>query len=193
MRIPRSLLGALLVATLGSLSTAQILEPDSTARGSAPSRGEHRLLEADTVVAAPPAVKSPGTAVLLSALLPGAGQAYNESYWKVPVVLGFGVYFGIEWADNNRQYKSYSDQYAASITPDTPSGDQELLALREYYRDNRDSFTWYLLILYLVNLVDAYVDASLFGFDVGGDLSFRSLPTPGGFPAPAVRLQFRLP
>jgi hypothetical protein len=193
MRIPRSLRGALLVLALGNMSAAQVMRSDSTGNRPVSGPGEQRLLEADTVVSAPPAVKSPGTAVLLSAVLPGAGQAYNESYWKVPVVIGFGVYFGIEWAANNSQYKSYRDQYAASITPENPSGDQNLFALREFYKDNRDSYTLYLFILYMLNLLDAYVDASLYGFDVGADLSFRSLPVPGGMPVPAVRLQFRLP
>ncbi len=48
--------------------------------------------------------KSPGLAMLLSAALPGAGQFYNESYWKVPVVAGLGIYFVAEWISCNNDY-----------------------------------------------------------------------------------------
>jgi len=124
--------------------------------------------------------KSPGTAMLLSALIPGAGQFYNESYWKVPVVLGFGVYFVSSWLDNNRRYADYREKYTASLQQ-FPNGDPRLLAVREFYKEQRDSFTWYFLILYLLNIADAYVDASLYDFNVGGDLSLRFLPTSTGF------------
>jgi hypothetical protein len=118
--------------------------------------------------------------MLLSALIPGAGQFYNESYWKVPVVLGFGVYFVSSWLDNNRRYADYREKYTASLQQ-FPNGDPRLLAVREFYKEQRDSFTWYFLILYLLNIADAYVDASLYDFNVGGDLSLRFLPTSTGF------------
>jgi len=120
--------------------------------------------------------KSPGLAMLFSAVLPGAGQAYNESYWKVPVVLGFGIYFASSWLHNNRLYKDYRDQYKASITPSIPGGDSRLLNIREFYREQRDTFTWYFAILYFINIADAYVDASLFDFNVRDDLSIRLMP-----------------
>lgn len=120
--------------------------------------------------------KSPGLAMLFSAVLPGAGQAYNESYWKVPVVLGFGIYFASSWLHNNRLYKDYSDQYKASITASIPGGDSRLLNIREFYREQRDTFTWYFAILYFINIADAYVDASLYDFNVGDDLSIRLMP-----------------
>lgn len=117
--------------------------------------------------------------MLYSALLPGAGQAYNESYWKVPVVVGFGVYFASMWLHNNRLYHDYRDQYIASITPEDPGGDQNLQMLREFYRDERDTFTWYFFILYFLNIADAYVDASLYDFNVSDDLSIRLMPEMG--------------
>jgi hypothetical protein len=117
--------------------------------------------------------------MLFSALLPGGGQLYNESYWKVPIVLGFGIYFISSWLDNNRRYEDYRDKYSASLAT-VPQGDSRLLAVREFYREQRDSFTWYFLILYLVNIADAYVDASLYDFNVGGDLSIKVVQPPGG-------------
>jgi len=131
--------------------------------------------------------KSTGTAMLLSAILPGAGQFYNESYWKVPVILGLGGYFLVEFLENNKLYRDYGEQYEASFST-TPGGDTQLLTYREFYRDQRDTFAWYFLILYAVNILDAYVDASLFDFDVGGDLAGAA----AGPPAPGASLTFRV-
>jgi len=110
--------------------------------------------------------KSPAIAVLLSAVLPGAGQFYNQSYWKVPIITGLAVYFGYGYIDNNNKYKDYRDQYDATVTPENPLGDQNLKSLREFYRNQRNDFAWYFFIVYFVNLLDAYVDAHLFDFDV---------------------------
>lgn len=110
--------------------------------------------------------KSPTTAVLLSAVLPGAGQFYNESYWKIPIIAGLVGYFGYEYFRQNNFYKDYRDQYSASQTPQNPEGNLSLKELREFYRDQRDDFIWYFTIVYVINLVDAYIDAHLFDFDV---------------------------
>jgi len=131
----------------------------------------------DTVRAANSRTKSPGTAMLLSAVVPGAGQFYNGSYWKVPIVMGFGLYFVSSWLDNNRRTQDYRQQFAASVIAYPPSGDPHLLAVREFYKEQRDAFTWYMVVLYLLNIADAYVDASLYDFNVGGDLSLQLLPS----------------
>ena len=110
--------------------------------------------------------KNPWIAVLLSAAIPGAGQFYNQSYWKVPVLIGLTAYFGYEYYDQDKQFRNYRDQYSASQNQQFPDGDPNLKTLREFYRSQRDEFTWYFMITYFVNLVDAYVDAHLFDFDV---------------------------
>ncbi|MBL0107256.1 MAG: hypothetical protein IPP52_08230 [Ignavibacteria bacterium] len=58
--------------------------------------------------------KDPWKAVLYSALLPGAGQVYNKSYWKVPVIAGLGGYFVYEYIRNNNKYIEYKDLYQNS-------------------------------------------------------------------------------
>ena len=131
--------------------------------------------------------KSPTTAVLLSAVLPGAGQFYNESYWKVPIIGGLVGYFGYEYFRNNNLYKDYRDEYAASQTEINPDGDFTLKTLREFYRDQRDDFVWYFLIVYVINMVDAYVDAHLFDFDVSEDKF-----TKGGFRGREYKLRLNL-
>ncbi|HEY3251512.1 MAG TPA: DUF5683 domain-containing protein [Ignavibacteria bacterium] len=110
--------------------------------------------------------KSPLLAVLLSMVIPGAGQLYNGSYWKIPIIDGLIGYFGYEYINNNNKFKDYRDQYNATITPENPFGDQNLKTLREFYRSQRDDFVWYFIIVYTINLIDAYVDAHLFDFDV---------------------------
>jgi hypothetical protein len=142
--------------------------------------------------------KSPAVAMLCSAVVPGAGQFYNQSYWKVPVVLGLGLYFASTWLDQNRRTRDFREKYAASLLPDASAYDVansgNYKNEREFYKEQRDTFAWYFVILYLVNIADAYVDASLFDFDVGTDLSLRLLPGAPGpvntLPGFTVRLGF---
>lgn len=111
--------------------------------------------------------KSPWLAVGLSALVPGAGQLYNQSYWKVPIILGLCGYFGWQVFDNNKQFLDYRDRYAETQTQENGfTGDLNLKSLREFYRTQRDDFIWYFAIAYTINLIDAYIDAHLFDFDV---------------------------
>jgi len=126
--------------------------------------------------------KSPGLAVGLSAALPGAGQFYNESYWKVPIVMGLGGYFVGEWIRNDNLADDYRQQYEDSKTEENPNGNTNLLATRDFYKNQRDTFVWYFVILYIANMVDAYVDANLYDFDVGEDLSIRLIPEAGMSP-----------
>jgi len=147
---------------------------------------------ADTLGHAARPGKSPGLAMLYSAILPGAGQFYNQSYWKVPVFLGLGLYFASTWLDQNRKVQEYRQKYEESLHAFPPDPNSKTyLAQREFYKEQRDTFAWYFLILYAVNIADAYVDASLFNFDVGPDLSLRVLPgSPGPvMPVPGVTLQ----
>ncbi|MCX7878647.1 MAG: DUF5683 domain-containing protein [Ignavibacteria bacterium] len=120
--------------------------------------------------------KSPLKAVLLSAFIPGAGQFYNESYWKIPVIAGLSGYFGYEYIRNHNLYKKNRDLYSESQTSENPSGNQTYKSLREFYRNQRDDFMWYFLIVYTLNLVDAYVDAHLFDFDIKDEINGH-LPT----------------
>lgn len=117
--------------------------------------------------------KDPLLAMGLSAVLPGAGQAYTENYWKIPVIWGLGGYWIYEWIRNNDRYRDFRDRYAGSVAASPPYGDERLLSLREFYKDQRDSFTWYLSLLYVLNIADAYIGAHLYDFDVGPDLTDR--------------------
>jgi len=116
--------------------------------------------------------KDPWKAVLYSAIIPGAGQFYNKSYWKIPIIAGVGGYFVYEIIKNNNKFLDYKDLYINSQTPENPQGDLRLKDLREFYSDQRDDFIIYSVILYVVNLIDAYVDAQLYDFDVSDKIRF---------------------
>jgi hypothetical protein len=106
--------------------------------------------------------KSPWGAVARSAILPGWGQIYNESYWKAPVVWGIIGWFSYSWIDNNNKYKDYQNLYSQF----GDSGSINYKLYRDFYRDQRDEFAIYIVLTYFLNLVDAYVDAHMFDFSV---------------------------
>ncbi len=108
--------------------------------------------------------KSPWGAVGRSAIIPGWGQFYNESYWKIPVVWGVLGWFTYLYVENNRLYKDYGDLYTESLQKGTPI--EFYRARRNDYRDERDKYALFLGLSYFLNLVDVYVDAHLFDFDV---------------------------
>lgn len=113
--------------------------------------------------------KSPWGAVLRSAVLPGFGQFYNESYWKIPIVWGVLGYFGYQWNRTNNLYLQYKDQYALSVV--NKKIDDYALMAREFYKDQRDLVAVFIGLTYFLNLVDAYVDAHLFDFYISRDNS----------------------
>jgi hypothetical protein len=127
---------------------------------------------------------SPKKASLLSAILPGAGQVYNKKYWKVPLVygaIGASLYFAL---DQKKQFEEFKDAYLYRVDDDPNTNDdkytgiytdQNLLTLIENRRRNRDLMFVLTGFSYMLNIVDAAVDAHLYYFDVSDDLqaSFR--------------------
>lgn len=100
----------------------------------------------------------------LSALLPGAGQIYTENYWKTPLIWGVCGYWIYEWIQLNNKYKDFRSRYQQNQS-------DQYLRLRDFYRDERDKFAWFLGALYVLNLVDAYAGAHLYDFDVSPELT----------------------
>lgn len=119
--------------------------------------------------------KSAWGSVLRSAIIPGFGQFYNESYWKVPIFWGVLGYLGYQWNSNNKSYKTYKDLYSRNLTTDiNPAVLDSYYKNREKFRDQRDMFAVFIGLTYFLNLIDAYVDAHLFDFDVEGDAGTKS-------------------
>lgn len=123
---------------------------------------------------------SPKTALLRSLVVPGLGQAYNKKYWKIPIIyaaLGTSVYFII---DNNRQYNEYKQAYidrSNGLEDDYPQyTDDNLITLIDFYRRNRDFSVILTAGIYMINVLDAMVDAHLYEFDVSDELSIKVSP-----------------
>ena len=133
-------------------------------------------------------------ATTLAMICPGAGQIYNKSYWRVPIVVGgfATTIYCIDW--NNRGYERFKKAYRLKAdydkNPDLyPNGSQDefggrysatfLKNLRNSYRRNRDLCIILTAVLYILQIVDAHVDAHLRDYDISKDLSVSLSPVVG--------------
>lgn len=139
----------------------------------------------------------PNRAVWMSALFPGLGQIYNRRYWKLPIVVG--AYLGLGYATswNNNMLSDYTNAYRDIMDndpstnsymnffpPTTSESDLDktwltnvLQSRKNFYRRNRDLCIICMVGVYLLAMVDAYVDASLSHFDISPDLSMDVVPS----------------
>ncbi len=133
---------------------------------------------------------SPAKAAFYSAILPGLGQAYNKKYWKIPVVyaaLGTGIYFYI---DNNNEYNRYRDAFKnrlAGFDDDEFWGTDSqgnalsspqisnaaLIRAQRTLSKNREISLLITIGIYVLNIIDANVDAHLLQFNVDKNLAFK--------------------
>ena len=133
-------------------------------------------------------------ATTLAMICPGAGQIYNKSYWRVPIVVGgfATTIYCIDW--NNRGYQRFKKAYRLKADYDAnpelfPDGSPDefggrystsfLKNLRNSYRRNRDLCIILTAGLYILQAVDAHVDAHLRSYDISKDLSVSLTPTIG--------------
>ncbi len=119
-------------------------------------------------------------ASIMSACFPGLGQIYNRKYWKAPVIyaaLGGLGYWGVT---NQIKYKYYSDNLKSQVTYSvnaTPYKNiDDLITQKKYYQKYRDISIMLGALVYLLNIIDANVDAHLKTFDVSDDLSLQVNP-----------------
>jgi hypothetical protein len=137
-------------------------------------------------------LSKPGKAALMSAIVPGLGQAYNNSYWKIPIIYATGAVLGYYLRENHQQYLDYrngvvlrndgdpsndQDQFTPRIG-DRPL-DQQLSVLkrgRDTYRRWRDYTVLYCVLAYGLNITEAYVHAHLKDFDVSEELALQLRP-----------------
>ena len=122
---------------------------------------------------------APSRAAFYSAVLPGLGQVYNKKYWKVPIVLG-AITGGILFYDYyNDRYNSYRDAYKrrlAGFTDDEYQGrvtDDGLRRAQTTLRRNKEMTLLITIGLYVLNIIDANVDAHLQQFNVDENLSLQ--------------------
>lgn len=138
----------------------------------------------------------PNRAVWMSALCPGLGQIYNRRFWKLPLVIGgyLGLGYATNW--NNSMLKDYTRAYA-DLNDNDPTTrsymdffhgnvkeedldktwlNNILKSRKDYFRRNRDLCVICMVGVYLLAMVDAYVDASLSHFDISPQLSMDVTP-----------------
>ncbi|MFM7015074.1 MAG: DUF5683 domain-containing protein [Bacteroidota bacterium] len=127
-------------------------------------------------------VHSVRKATLLSTFIPGAGQVYNHKYWKLPLVYaGLGAtFYYINY--NNNNFKKYNEALLRRYDTDSTNelfsniSNDNLRILSDGYRRNRDLSFAAATIVYILNIIDAHVDAHLYTFNVSDDLTLKVEP-----------------
>ena len=140
-------------------------------------------------------IPDPKKALWLAIVFPGAGQIYNRKYWKLPLIYGgfIGCAYALSW--NGTMYRDYSQAYQDIMDNDPnsksyedflPAGydvDSRLEYLqglfkrkKNYFRRYRDLSIFCMIGVYLLSIVDAYVDAELSSFDISRDLTMKVRP-----------------
>ncbi|PIQ21234.1 MAG: hypothetical protein COW65_10290 [Cytophagales bacterium CG18_big_fil_WC_8_21_14_2_50_42_9] len=135
----------------------------------------------------------PNKAALYSAILPGLGQIYNKSYWKVPIIYAAAASLAYAISSNHQNYLRYKrgvkvrrdtittnnvDEFTPRLVGyDATQALSSLTRGRDQFRRWRDYSVLYSFLAYGLNVTEAYVHAHLKGFDVGEDLSIRVQPT----------------
>ena len=138
----------------------------------------------------------PIRATWLALVIPGAGQFYNRKYWKLPIIYGgfLGCVYALSW--NTQMYSDYAQAYLDITDSDPETKSYEKMLPPRYsivgqegrfqsiFKSKKDTFRRYRDLsifafggVYLLSVIDAYVDAELSTFDISRDLSLHLQPT----------------
>ena len=152
----------------------------------------HKQLYAQTGRFQPDGIR----AMWLALVFPGGGQIYNRKYWKLPIFYGgfLGCAYALTW--NNQMLRDYSQAYLDIMDTDpTTKSYEKMLPLgyniagkeerfketfkrkKNYFRKYRDMNIFAFAGVYLLSVIDAYVDAELSSFDISKDLSLKLEPS----------------
>lgn len=145
----------------------------------------------DAVLNYPGEIHSAAKATIYSTMLPGLGQIYNKKYWKVPVVYALlgGSFYAMQ--SMNYEYSRYLE--AAKILKANPNADvnvggltdyERIINRKDYYRRNRDISMLVFGLSYVLQVLDANVDANMIDYDISDDLSFNIKPSIVSFDQP---------
>jgi hypothetical protein len=156
--------------------------------------------------------KMPRRAAIRSAIIPGWGQLTNRRWWKVPLIYGGFVGIALVYDFNQTQYeeflteaqiREYNRLNPKNPIPVNPAyatlSDSGIISIKDGYRRNRDLTIMAGIAFYAINIVDAYVDAKFFRFDISDELVLKvnpSLQESHGFayalPAPSIKVSVSL-
>lgn len=122
----------------------------------------------------------PAKAAFYSAVLPGLGQIYNKKYWKVPLVYGAIGTSAYLYVDNQKKYNLYRDEYKnrlEGLKSDSEFlaelSESQLISAQKIYQRNRDLSALFMVGFYILNIIDANIDAALSQFNVSENLAFK--------------------
>ena len=136
---------------------------------------------------------NPTKATWLAVVFPGGGQIYNRKYWKLPIIYGgfAGCAYALSWngkmykdyakayldiMDSNPNTKSYEDLLPPNSTYNEEQLKNTLKRRKDMFRRYRDLSIFAFIGVYLISIIDAYVDAELSNFDITPDLSMKVEP-----------------
>lgn len=154
---------------------APSLKSDTTAQAAGPIKDSLRLaLE-----------RLPRKAAISSAILPGLGQIQNKRWWKLPLIYGGFASFVIAYQDNNKQYHTFLEEIQYRLANNGNPGNPDfagysfegLVRIKDNFRRNRELSIIGGVVLHAVNIIDAYVDAKFFRFDISENLALQIRPS----------------
>ena len=203
MGVPRDSLTKLQPALKDSLLIAdsiRLANKEKIQQLETPANAAVLLMKSDSVFNKLPEPKkqfvpNANKALWLAMVIPGGGQIYNRKYWKLPIVYGgfVGCAYALNW--NNKMYKDYSQAYLDIMDddPNTKSYEdflppsiniesqeerfKEIFRKRkDLYRRQRDLSIFCFIGVYVLSIIDAYVDAELSNFDISKDLTLKVEP-----------------
>jgi hypothetical protein len=122
----------------------------------------------------------PAKASFFSAIVPGLGQVYNKKYWKVPLVYGAIGTSTYLYIDNQKNYHLYRDEYKSRLAGNANENsslagldDDRLIRIQKGFQRNRDLSALFMVGFYVLNIIDANIDAALSQFNVDDKLAFK--------------------
>lgn len=179
-----------------------LAQPDSTSISTIDTTTSALSMEKDTSIAKEPGffsfLKEPGfspkKSAFYSAIFPGGGQLYNRQYWKAPIALGAVGTAGYFVYDNTVEYRRFREAYRLRVDGDPLTVDEfannpnatdaDLAEIRDQYRKWMEQSYIAVVVVYALQVLEAYTAAHLKNFDIDDDLSLNWQPTvkmPVGF------------
>jgi hypothetical protein len=127
---------------------------------------------------------APAKAAFYSAVVPGLGQVYNKKYWKIPIIyagMAAGIYF---YKQQDKDYDRFRNAYKRRLAgytddefygngPEPLVSDDRLINAQKSAQKNKDISIIVTVAFYLLNVIDANVDAHLRQYEVSNDLSLQ--------------------
>jgi hypothetical protein len=160
------------------------------------SISKSRRAEADSITSY--LDKKPRTALFLGLLVPGAGQAFNKRWWKLPFAYGaygFAVY---RIDDTRKRYREWDGYFKTAVATDqkvmvAPGiwfDSRQIKVNRDRYRDDKDRAVFLMIGIHFLTALEAFVDAHLKNFNIDDDLGL--IMTSPGLPGPAIGFTYKL-